>query len=57
MTPRPYYAAQLAAGVGNVRIVEGIPGRARGIDYSAYRIKDGKLILPGAPGFGLGLQR
>ena len=54
-TPRPYYAAQLAAGVGNVCIVEGIPGAARGIDYSAYRIKDGKLMMPDAPGFGLRL--
>jgi D-galactarolactone cycloisomerase len=25
-TPRPYYTAQLDAGVGNVVIVEGIPG-------------------------------
>ena len=25
------------AGVGNVDIVEGIPGKASGMDYSAYR--------------------
>ncbi len=54
-TPRPYYTAQLAAGVGNVCIVEGIPGKARGMDTSAYRFKDGKLIMPDAPGFGLKL--
>ena len=54
-TPRPFYAAQLAAGVGNVCIVEGIPGRAKGIDYSAYKFKDGKLVMPDAPGFGLTL--
>ncbi len=54
-TPRPYYTAQLAAGAGNVCIVEGIPGGAKGIDYSAYKFKDGKLVIPDAPGFGLKL--
>ena len=54
-TPRPYYAAQLAAGAGNVVIVEGIPGKAKGIDYSAYKFVDGKLAMPDVPGFGLAL--
>jgi len=54
-TPRPYYAAHLAAGVGNVITVEGIPGTATGMDYSAYRFADGKLVVPDAPGFGIGL--
>jgi D-galactarolactone cycloisomerase len=54
-TPRPYYTAQLAAGVGNVAIVEGIPGGAKGIDYSAYQMKNGKLVMPDVPGFGLRL--
>jgi D-galactarolactone cycloisomerase len=40
-TPRPYYCAHLAAGVGNVDIVEGIPGKATGMDYSAYRFEEG----------------
>jgi L-alanine-DL-glutamate epimerase-like enolase superfamily enzyme len=52
-TPRPFYAAHLAAGMGNVSIVEGIPGKAAGIDYSAYQLKDGNLVMPDAPGFGL----
>jgi D-galactarolactone cycloisomerase len=56
-TPRPYYAAQLAAGVGNVCIVEGIPGKAEGIDYSAYKIKNGRLVMPRTPGFGLKLEK
>ena len=38
-TPRTYYCAQPAAGVGNVCIIEGIPGQAPGIDYSAYKIR------------------
>jgi L-alanine-DL-glutamate epimerase-like enolase superfamily enzyme len=54
-TPRTYYCAQFAAGVGNVCIIEGIPGRAREIDYSAYKIIDGKLVVPDTPGFGLKL--
>ena len=52
-TPRPFYAAQLAGGVGNVDIVEGIPGSAREIDYSAYEISGGGLVLPDVPGMGL----
>jgi len=55
-TPRPYYAAHLAAGIGNIVIVEGIPGTATGLDYSAYRFADGKLVVPDAPGFGIGLS-
>ena len=56
-TPRPYYCAHLAAGVGNVDIVEGIPGQASGMDYSAYTFDDdGRLVVPDAPGFGIGLS-
>jgi len=48
--------AQLAAGVGNVDILEGIPGKAKGVDYSAYKFTDGKLAVPRAAGFGLSLR-
>ncbi len=51
--PRPYYAAQLAAGCGNVVIVEGIPGRTEGLDYGAWRLTDGLLHVADAPGFGI----
>lgn len=54
-TPRSYYTAQLAAGVGGVVIVEGIPGGADGVDYSAYTFDDGDLVMPSEPGFGLRL--
>ena len=54
-TPRTYYCAQLAAGVGNVCILGGIPGQSREIDYSAYEIRDGMLAVPETPGFGLKL--
>lgn len=56
-TPRPYYVAQLGSGVGNVVIIEGIPGSAGGVDYSAYQFADGKLVVPPAPGFGLSLTQ
>ncbi len=56
-TPRPYYSAQLAAGVGNVVIAEGIPGGAQAIDYSAYRFDaKGNLMLSDKPGFALDLR-
>ena len=55
-TPRPYYCAHLAAGLGNVDIVEGIPGKATGMDYSAYRFLEGNLVVPDAPGFGIELS-
>ena len=54
-TMRTHQTAQLAAGVGNIPIVEGIPGRARGIDYSAYKMRAGKLVMPDEPGFGFRL--
>ncbi len=51
------YAAQLAAGVGGVDVVEGVPGTTDGVDTSAYRFTDGVLTLPDRPGFGLPLPR
>ncbi|WP_020577569.1 enolase C-terminal domain-like protein [Actinopolymorpha alba] len=49
------YAAQLAAGLGNVLVVEGVPGHTEGVDGSAYQLLDGMLHVPDAPGFGLPL--
>jgi len=37
-TPRPYYSAQLAAGVGNVVIVEGIPDSWVDFDTTAVYV-------------------
>jgi L-alanine-DL-glutamate epimerase-like enolase superfamily enzyme len=55
--PRPHYVAQLAGGVGNVCIIEGIPGTTPGVDYSAYTFdKAGNYVLPNATGFGLKLK-
>jgi L-alanine-DL-glutamate epimerase-like enolase superfamily enzyme len=52
-TPRPFYCAHLGAGMGNVLIVEGIPGVGQHLDYSQFKIVEGKIHVPDAPGFGL----
>lgn len=49
------YAAQLAAGLGNVLTVEGVPGTVDGVDLSGYAVRAGALTVPSAPGFGLPL--
>jgi hypothetical protein len=41
--------------VGNCDFIEGIPGKATGLDYSGHKIKEGKLVIADAPGFGIGL--
>jgi L-alanine-DL-glutamate epimerase-like enolase superfamily enzyme len=47
------YAAQLAAGLGSVDVVEGVPGVTGGVDTSGYGFVDGRLTVPDRPGFGL----
>ena len=47
------YAAHIAAGLGNVVTVEGVPGTAETVDTSAYRLEEGLLTLPDLPGWGL----
>jgi len=50
------YAAQLAAGLGNIDVVEGVPGATVEADTSGYRFADGILTVPDLPGFGLPLR-
>ncbi|MGP9538003.1 mandelate racemase/muconate lactonizing enzyme family protein [Brachybacterium sp. AOP43-C2-M15] len=50
------YAAQLAAGLGNVPVVEAVPGTTEGVDASAYSLHDGAIVLPSGPGFDLALR-
>lgn len=47
------YAAHLAAGLGNVPVVEGVPGVTAGVDPAALQVVDGMLALTDRPGFGL----
>jgi D-galactarolactone cycloisomerase len=49
------YAAQLAAGLGNIAVVEGVPGVTVEPDTSAYTFADGMLTVPDLPGFGVPL--
>jgi D-galactarolactone cycloisomerase len=49
------YAAQLAAGVGNVVTVEGVPGSTDELDASGYALVEGVLNVPDQPGFGIPL--
>lgn len=52
---KTFYASQLAAGLGNIPTVEGVPGETDGVDTGGYRLADGHLSLPASPGFGLPL--
>lgn len=49
------YAAHLAAGLGNVEVVEGVPGTVEGVDQALLTPSDGVLRLGDAPGFGIPL--
>lgn len=53
MPLKTLYAAQMAAGLGNVPIIEGVPGETLELDTSAYTIADGTVTVPDAPGFGI----
>jgi L-alanine-DL-glutamate epimerase-like enolase superfamily enzyme len=44
------YAGHIAAGLGNVVAVEGVPGRCAGMRLD---VRDGRLRLPAGPGFGI----
>ncbi|MFK4085036.1 enolase C-terminal domain-like protein [Kribbella sp. NPDC020789] len=47
------YAAHLAAGLGNVHIIEGVPGDTLGTTDNGYTLADGILTLTDRPGFGV----
>lgn len=51
------YAAQLAAGTGNIPTVEGVFGTAAGVDFSGYQLVEGSLHVPDSPGFGLAVPQ
>jgi D-galactarolactone cycloisomerase len=53
---RPRYVAQIAAGLGNVVCIEGIPGTTSGVDYTNYPIRDGEMSVPELPGFAIPLE-
>jgi len=47
------YAAQLAAGLGNIPVIEAVPGSTLTVDTSRYAICDGRIAVPDLPGFGI----
>ena len=51
------YTAHLAGGLGNTVTIEGVTSSSDEVDLSGYIIKDGKLIPPSAPGFGMPLLK
>lgn len=51
-----YAAGHLAAALDGFTYVEWDEATAPGLDTSAYRIEDGVVAVPAAPGFGLGLD-
>jgi L-alanine-DL-glutamate epimerase-like enolase superfamily enzyme len=51
-----YYTGHLAAAAARFTFVEWDHAEAIGLDASAYRVTDGAVELPEAPGFGLALD-
>ncbi len=54
---KSYYTAHLAGGLGNVVTIEGVSSTSEDVDLSGYQLKDGKLIPPALPGFGMRLLK
>ncbi|PZE19836.1 mandelate racemase/muconate lactonizing enzyme family protein [Paenibacillus xerothermodurans] len=53
---KTHYTAQFAAGTAGVLTIEGVPDETEGVDFSGYRLQDGLLHIPSAPGFGMDLH-
>jgi hypothetical protein len=47
----------LTGGLGNTVTIEGVPCTSEEVDFSNYKIVDGKFIPPGKPGFGITLLK
>lgn len=50
---KTHYTTHLAAGLGNIPTIEGVTCISDDIDYGNYPIKDGKITVSDAPGFGM----
>lgn len=51
------YASHIAVGLGNVDIVEGVPGNTVGTDSNGYELREGWITPSDRPGFGLELAQ
>lgn len=52
---KTHYGAQLLAGLGGATPLEGVIDETEGVDTSGYRLGEGLLHVPDAPGFGMKL--
>ena len=50
---KTHYAAQFCAGYPGVACVEGVTDTTEGVDFSGYKLREGKMYLPEKPGFGM----
>ena len=56
MTYANFAAAHLAPALKHFLFAEWDEAKIEGLDASAYRIVDGKVVVPNRPGFGLDLD-
>jgi D-galactarolactone cycloisomerase len=49
------YAAHIAAGLGNVQTIEGVPALTLGVDSQGYVLRDGRIQLSDRAGYGIDL--
>ena len=54
---KTYYTSHLAAGLGGVVTIEGVTCTSDDVDFGDYKLKDGKLTVSEAPGFGMKLLK
>ncbi len=54
---KSYYTAHLAGGLGNTVTIEGVTSTSDDVDFSGYKVVDGKLIPPTSAGFGMPLLK
>lgn len=54
---KSYYTTHLTGGLGNTVTIEGVPCTSEEVDFSSYKIVNGKFIPPNTPGFGIKLLK
>lgn len=54
---KSHYTAHLAAGMGGIVTIEGVTCTSKDVELSGYKLKDGKLAVSEAPGFGMQLLK
>ena len=51
------YISHLSAGLGSIVTIEGVTCSSKEVDFGAYQLKNGKLQVSNAPGFGMKLNK